>query len=68
MRSYGERKATMTMISRVKTILMGNPTDGPFQTYYGALLRDRQEGGPNAQEARRDFENVRQSVSRISVY
>lgn len=42
--------------------------DSLFQSYYGSLLRDRQEGGPNAQEARRDFEQIRASVSRLSIY
>jgi hypothetical protein len=42
--------------------------DNLFQTYYGTLLQERNEGGPNAQEARRDFEKIRESVSRLSVY
>jgi hypothetical protein len=58
-------------INRFKRMLSGTSTftgDSTFETYYGSILRDRQEGGPNAQEARRDFENLRASVSRISVY
>lgn len=47
------------------TMLTG---DSPFEQYYGTLLRDRQEGGPSAQEARRDFENIRGPISRIGVY
>jgi hypothetical protein len=58
-------------INRFKRMLSGGNTfaaDGTFESYYGSILRERQEGGPNAQEARRDFENLRASVGRISVY
>ena len=57
-------------MNRVKRMFTGSTSfaDTPFENYYGTLLRDRQEGGPNAQEARRDFENIRQSISRLSIY
>jgi hypothetical protein len=58
-------------MNRVRRMFGSNnmfSVDTPFETYYGTLLRDRQEGGPNAQEARRDFETIRQSISRLSVY
>lgn len=52
-------------------MLSGGPGfrgDSLFQTYYGSILQERQDGGPNAEEARRDFDNVRQSVSRLSIF
>ena len=58
-------------INRFKRMFSGNTTfigDSPFEHYYGTLLRDRQEGGPNAQEARRDFDSMRKLASRIGVY
>ena len=60
----------MFAVNRVKRMFAGGQVfnDSPFENYYGSLLRDRQEGGPNAQEARRDFENIRQSISRLSIY
>jgi hypothetical protein len=58
-------------MNRFKRMFAGSRTksgDTPFETYYGTILQDRQEGGPNAQEARRDFEHIRETISRISVY
>lgn len=58
-------------IDRFKRMFSGSSKftgDTPFETYYGTILRDHQEGGPNAQEARRDFEGIRDTISRISVY
>ncbi len=58
-------------MNRVKRMFSGATAftgDVTFENYYGSILRDRQEGGPSAQEARRDFENIRQTVSRITVY
>jgi hypothetical protein len=58
-------------MNRFKRMFSGRKTmigDSPFETYYGSILQDRQEGGPSAQEARRDFEHIRETMSRISVY
>jgi hypothetical protein len=58
-------------VNRFKRMFSGSKgisLDSPFETYYGTLLRERQEGGPNAQEARRDFESVREAVSRLGVF
>lgn len=58
-------------MNRVKRMFTGSRAytgDSTFETYYGSILRDRQEGGPSAQEARRDFEGIRQTISRIGVY
>jgi hypothetical protein len=58
-------------MNRFKRMFSGTKTmsgDTPFEVYYGSILQDRQEGGPNAQEARRDFETIRETISRISVY
>ena len=62
----------MAKMNRFRNMFSNTSTqfggDSLFQSYYGSLLQDRQEGGPNAQEARRDFEQIRSSVSRLSVY
>lgn len=60
----------MFTMNRVKRMFSGKQifADMPFESYYGSLLRDQQEGGPSAQEARRDFENIRQSMTRLSVF
>jgi hypothetical protein len=58
-------------MNRFKRMFSGSTTftgDSPFETYYGSILRDRQDGGPSAEEARRDFQHIRETVSRISVY
>lgn len=41
--------------------------DRLFETYYGSVLRENQEGGPSAQEARRDFQQIRETLSRVSI-
>lgn len=60
----------MAAMNRFKSMFSNAKVGGDslFQSYYGSLLQDRQEGGPNAQEARRDFEQIRASISRLSVY
>lgn len=61
----------MFAINRVKRMFSGSnqgPSDSLFESYYGSVLRENQEGGPSAEEARRDFEHIRRTVSRISVF
>jgi hypothetical protein len=61
----------MRTITRVKNLFGRNHVamgDGMFQSYYGNLIAKGQDGGPSAQEARRDFENIRGAVGRIIVY
>ena len=40
-------------------------TDTAFESYYGSLVRHQPEGGPSADEARRDFRAVRDSLDRV---
>ena len=58
----------MATIKRFRKLFESTQVQGysPFQTYYGAILRERQDGGPNAEEARRDFEQIRNSVGYVS--
>jgi hypothetical protein len=41
--------------------------DRGFETYYGALVRSQEAGGPTASEARRDFMAARRPVDRIGI-
>jgi hypothetical protein len=61
----------MSAINRFRKMFSGGTRvhgDALFQSYYGNLISSGRDGGPSAQEARRDFENVRSSVSRLTVY
>jgi hypothetical protein len=62
----------MSRFNRIKDLFLGsaNPltNDRVFENYYGTLLSSNQEGGPNAQEARRDFEHIRTSINRCSIF
>ena len=41
--------------------------DRGFETYYGALVRSQDNGGPTASEARRDFIAARRPMDRIGI-
>lgn len=43
-------------------------TDSGFESYYGQLVRNQAEGGPSADEARRDYAVVRESISRVAYF
>lgn len=60
----------MNMITRfVRSMRNGVAgTDSGFEAYYGALARTQTNGGPSAQEARRDYQAARQSVNRTGLY
>lgn len=42
------------------------PHDAGFEAYYGAIIR--QDGGPNAEEARRDYQNAQRLSLRATMY
>ena len=60
----------MNMITRfvrsMRTGVVGS--DSGFEAYYGALTRTLGNGGPSAQEARRDYQAARQSLNRTRLY
>ncbi len=59
----------MNSITRFFRSMRGSiVTDGAFENYYGALVRNQTTGGPSAAEARRDFAAVRDSLDRVSRY
>ncbi|HEU5423149.1 MAG TPA: hypothetical protein VFU72_06385 [Nitrolancea sp.] len=45
--------------------LMGNGADNGFESYYTALAR--RQGGPNANEARRDYEQIRHILDKAFI-
>jgi hypothetical protein len=56
-------------ISRIVHFLSKGPArDSQFESYYGALARSRYNGGPNASEARRDFEVIRRTADRAVIF
>jgi hypothetical protein len=61
----------MLAINRFRKMFSGTARpqgDSLFQSYYGNLISRGQDGGPSAQEARRDFEGIRETISRTSIY
>lgn len=40
----------------------------PFETYYASLISRNPGGSPNAAEARRDYQAVRDSIQRVGLY
>ena len=51
-----------------RSLRVNGPSDAAFENYYGALVRSQNVGGPSANEARRDFALVRQSLDRVGYY
>ena len=41
--------------------------DRGFESYYGALVRSQDNGGPTASEARRDFNAARRPMDRVGI-
>ena len=42
--------------------------DAGFEAYYGTLMRNLPVGGPSAAEARRDFQTVRETLNRVTIF
>ena len=58
----------MNPIKKLFRSLAGDVSDGGFESYYTMLVRNQAEGGSSADEARRDFASVRDSISRVSIF
>ncbi len=59
----------MTAFSKFIHFLSAGPSrDNEFESYYGSLARSRNQGGPSASEARRDFEVIRRTVDKAVIY
>jgi len=43
-------------------------SDSDFENYYGMLVRNQVEGGPSADEARRDYNAVREAMVRTGMF
>jgi hypothetical protein len=46
----------------------GVSRDNAFENYYAPLARSRNQGGPSAAEARRDFEVIRRTVDKAIIF
>lgn len=58
----------MNPIKRLFRSLTHDISDAGFESYYGTLLRNQAQGGPSADEARRDYATVRNSLTRIAYF
>ncbi len=58
----------MNPIRRLFRSLSNEVSDAGFESYYGMLVRNQAEGGPSADEARRDYAVVRDSISRVAFF
>ena len=58
----------MNPIKKLFRSLTGDVADASFESYYGMLVRNQAEGGPSADEARRDYAVVRESISRVAYF
>lgn len=57
------------MFNKISNFFRGGFSGDPtFETYYGQIMRGRQDGVPSAQEARRDFENIRRVLDKATIY
>lgn len=64
-----QEEQPMESISKFFHFLSTGPSrDNAFESYYGALARSRNVGGPSASEARRDFEVIRRTVDKAILY
>ncbi|HET7037676.1 MAG TPA: hypothetical protein VFI42_18470 [Thermomicrobiaceae bacterium] len=54
----------MAVINKIMR-LVGSGTDNGFESYYTALAR--RQGGPNASEARRDYERIRHILDKAFI-
>ncbi len=59
----------MSAISKFMHLFSTSPSrDNAFENYYGTIARSRNQGGPSASEARRDFEVIRRTVDKAVIY
>ncbi len=58
----------MNLFSRMFRSLRDSAmTDKSFESYYGAVVRQQETGGPTASEARRDFNAARRPMDRVGI-
>lgn len=58
----------MNPIKKLFRSFTGDVADAGFESYYGMLVRHQANGGPSADEARRDYATVRESLTRIAYF
>lgn len=58
----------MTRFARFMGYFRTSTADAGFESYYGSLIRGRQDGVPSAAEARRDFRSVRRIMDKAIIY
>lgn len=59
----------MNVFSRFfRSMRDGMSLDTHFETYYGSLVRNLGDNAPNAAEARRDYQSVRNSLDRVGMF
>lgn len=58
----------MNPIKKLFRSLTHDVADAGFENYYGMIVRNQAEGGPSAAEARRDYESVRDSITRVAFF
>jgi len=58
----------MNLFTRmIRSIQESSILDRGFESYYGAVIRNQQVGGPTAAEARRDFNAARRPMDRVGI-
>lgn len=58
----------MNLFARmIRSIQESSIHDRGFESYYGAIIRGQQDGGPTASEARRDFMAARRPMDRAGI-
>jgi len=58
----------MNLITRMfRSLRDSSIMDSNFESYYGAIIRNQELGGPTASEARRDFVAARRPMDRVGI-
>ncbi len=58
----------MNLFSRMfRSIQASSLRDRGFESYYGAIVRNQETGGPTASEARRDFVAAHRPLDRVGI-
>ncbi len=58
----------MKLFSRMfRSIQESSMLDKGFESYYGAIVRTQETGGPTASEARRDFIAAHRPLDRVGI-
>lgn len=58
----------MTIISKLMRGVRGVPASRGAQGFYSRVAKKNQSGGPNFDESRRDYEQVRRDANRLGLF